>query len=236
MNAEQTEPIDSQNHRTRVGIERRQKMRTRLIESAFVVFSRMGVDVSVIDDVIAEAGVSRGTFYNYFRTNTELMAAVGETLSDELVGLIEETVGGLDDPVEILATGLRLFLRTASAYPHFADFIWRAGFNLDAAGSLIRTYLPRHIAASMERGSLQVADVFTALEVMMGIMLAAIFGISMRAPADDYPERIVQHILQALGVQRQEALRLTALPLPLPAISLPADSLIARSHQGKAAS
>lgn len=42
--------------------------------------------MSVIDDVIAEAGVSRGTFYNYFRTNTELMAAVGETLADELVG------------------------------------------------------------------------------------------------------------------------------------------------------
>lgn len=142
-------------------------------------------------------------------------------------------MGGLEAPVGILATGLRLFLRTACSYPHFADFIRRAGFNVDAAGSLIRTYLPRHIGRSVEQGSLRVADVPTALEVMMGIMLAAMFGISMRAPADDYPERIVQHILQALGVPPQEAVRLTSLPLP--PIALPADSLLVRSHGGAGA-
>jgi len=229
MNAEPVIMSEALNHRTRVGMERRQKMRQRLIESAFAVFAHKGVDVSVIDDVIAEAEVSRGTFYNYFKTNTELMAAVGQTLSNEIVSLIEDTVGGREDPVEILATGLRLFLNTATIYPLFASFVWRAGFNAYAAGHLIYTYLPRHISRSRERGAFVVADVPTALEVIAGIMLAAIFSISTRAPGAGYPERMVQHILQALGVAADEAARLANLPLP--EIVLPEHSLLVKAHR-----
>lgn len=223
------EASEALNHRTRVGQERRQKMRLRLIESALLVFSEKGVDVSVIDDVIALAGVSRGTFYNYFRTNSELVAAVGETLSNELVSLIESHVGELEDPVEILATGLRLFLHAAAAYPNFARFLWRAGFNIDAAGHLIYVYLPRHINRCIERGAFQVKDVPTALTVIVGIMLAAIYSQSTQPSEQNYPECMVKHALLALGVATTEAERLTQLPLP--AISLPAESLLVKTQQ-----
>ena len=62
-------------HRPRVAAERRARMRRKLVESALLVFAEKGVDASVIEDVIAAAGVSRGTFYNYFCTNGELLAA-----------------------------------------------------------------------------------------------------------------------------------------------------------------
>jgi len=65
-------------HRPRVAAERRARMRRKLVESALLVFAGKGVDASVIEDVIVAAGVSRGTFYNYFRTNAELLAAVNE--------------------------------------------------------------------------------------------------------------------------------------------------------------
>jgi len=64
--------------RWRAGAERRQRMRLRLIESALPVFAEKGLDAASIDDVIAAAGVSRGTFYNYFRTDVELAAAVSD--------------------------------------------------------------------------------------------------------------------------------------------------------------
>ncbi len=214
-------------HRTRVGQLRRQKMRARLIESALGVFAEKGIDASVIDDVISAAGVSRGTFYNYFRTNSELVIAIGEGLSNEIVSLIEEEVGDLEDPVEILATGLRLFLHTAKGFPHFARFVWKAGFNIDAAGHLVYEYLPRHIWRSMERKAFTVADVNTALEVIFGVMLAALYSLSTRSPAEGYPEQMVAHALIALGVPAPEATRLVALPLPQ--IALAEDSLLVRS-------
>jgi len=212
-------------HRTRVGHERRQKMRARLIESALIAFADKGVDASVIDDVISVAGVSRGTFYNYFRTNTELVAAVGERVSNELVGLIEEHVGAMENPLEILATGLRLFLHTARACPVFARFLWRAGFNIAVTGHLIYEYLPPHILRSMQREDFNVADVNTAIEVMVGNMLVAVYGMSNREPGADYPERMVRHTLLAFGISADEADRLTGLKLP--DIQLPPDSLLA---------
>ena len=72
-------------HRPRVAAERRARMRRKLVESALFVFAEKGVDASVIEDVIAAAGVSRGTFYNYFRTNAELLAAAINELGNEVV-------------------------------------------------------------------------------------------------------------------------------------------------------
>ena len=214
-------------HRTRVGLERRRKMRMRLLKSAFIVFSQKGVDVSVIDDVIAEAKVSRGTFYNYFRTNSELMSAVGEMLSNELIDLIESVVGELDDPVEILATGLRLFLHTARDYPHFASFMWRSGFNSNSTGNLVYSYLPRHLTRSMQEERIEANDAVMALEFIVGVMLAAIFAISNRSPDKNYPEAMISQLLKGLGVSQVEAQRLVSLPLPT--IRLPEESILVQT-------
>ncbi|MEQ3725524.1 TetR/AcrR family transcriptional regulator [Alcanivorax sp.] len=221
------DPAESVDHRTRVGLERRRKMRLRLIESAFVVFSEKSVDLSQIDDVIAQAGVARGTFYNYFRTNEELLSAVGETLSNELISLIEETVGEIEDPVEILATGLRLFLRTARMYPKYARFMWRAGLNANSAGHLVYTYLPKHILGCVQRGDFKVKDPVITLELLLGMMLAAMHAMSTLSVANDMPEEAVRHALMAFGVA--EARISTLIALPLPEISLPRDSLLVKT-------
>lgn len=216
------------NHRTRVGIERRQKMRMRLIESALQVFSEKGVDASVIDDVIVAAGVSRGTFYNYFSTNVELLAAVGEELSNEIMHRIALVVIEFEDPVERLATGLRQFLHTARDYPVLAKFVWRTGFNASSTGNLVYRFLPRHIGEAMQQGRLKVADPHTALDVILGIALVAIFSLSVRPVAADYPEQMVQHILLALGLPEEDAVRLAQLSMP--DFPQAGDSLLTRVH------
>ena len=129
--------MHSDNHRTRVGAERRQKMRLRLLESALQVFAEKGPDGAVIDDMIVAAGISRGTFYNYFRTNEELLIALAETLSDELAQLVDALVQGIDDPLTRVALALRAYLHTARSYPLFAAFIDRAsGFGRGALRAL----------------------------------------------------------------------------------------------------
>lgn len=215
-------------HRTRVGQERRQKMRMRLLESALLVYAEKGIDASVIDDVIVKAGVSRGTFYNYFRANSDVVTTLGEILSNEIVSQIEKTVGELPDPVEVLATGLRMFLQTTKDYPHYASFIWKAGFNAQTAQYLIYDYLPRHIKKSVAQGSFRVKDEQIAFEIIVGIMLATIFSLSTRSPGPGYPECMVKHALMALGISEPEAERLVRLPLP--STDLDANSLLVRAH------
>lgn len=62
--------------------EHKQKTRDRIVDSARRLFNRHGfADVS-IDDIMAEAGLTRGGFYNHFGTKDELYAAVVAQILD----------------------------------------------------------------------------------------------------------------------------------------------------------
>jgi AcrR family transcriptional regulator len=214
-------------HRTRVGAERRHRMRLRLVESALLVFAGKGLDDASIDDVIAEARVSRGTFYNYFRTETELAAAVGAELTTELVREIEARVGQLANPVERVARGLRLYLDAAARFPLLAGFTSQAGLRALGPNQLLREYLPRHIADGVRSGRMKVPDASLAVDMIVGAALSAVHTLSTRTVQRHYAENAVMHVLVGLGVTRATARKLAFAPID--PIEPAADSLLARA-------
>jgi len=139
-------------HRTRVAAERGARMHRKLVESALLVFAEKGVDASAIEDVIAAADVSRGTFYNYFRTNGELLAAAIQELGNELVEHIEERVASIPSPAARVFAGLRLYMDAARRFPLFARFGARIGAQAIGPENLVNAYIPVHIAEAVERG------------------------------------------------------------------------------------
>ena len=54
--------------------EHRQATRTRIIRSARLLFNRHGFDGASIDDIMRHTGLTRGGFYSYFRTKSDLYA------------------------------------------------------------------------------------------------------------------------------------------------------------------
>lgn len=221
--------MKSSDHRTRVGAERRQRMRLRLIESALQVYAEKGLDRASIDDVIAAAGVSRGTFYNYFRTDAELAEAVSEALTTELIAQIEARVGGLANPAERIARGLRLYLGAAARFPLFAIFTSQAGLRAASPNELLREYLPRHIVAGVEAGRLEASDASLAVDMIVGAALSAVHALSTTRVSQSYAEDAVAHILRGLGVPHATARRLAHAPVE--EIDPPSDSLLARARQ-----
>ena len=226
--------METTQHRSRVGAERRQRTRLRLVESALEVFAAKGVDATVIEEVIAAAGVSRGTFYNYFRTDHELLAAVSEAISNETVRRIESVVGTLPDPAERLAQGLRLCLHLALTYPLFARFFARAGFAAIGPGHLLFEYVPRHVRDAIAAKRMDVPEVDLAVDLLSGVLLGAVHAIATRPVPESYAEKLVLQLLLGLGMTRTSAGKLVAAPLL--SIDLPADSLLARTRHEVAAS
>lgn len=217
--------MKSSDHRTRVGAERRQRMRLRLIESALLVYADKGLDRASIDDVIESAGVSRGTFYNYFRTDAELAAAVSDELTTELIAQIEARVGDLANPVERIARGLRLYLDAAAAYPLFASFTSQAGLRAVSPNQLLREYLPRHIVEGVKAGRLEVPNVSLAVDMIVGAALSAVHALSATRVQKHYAEHAVMHVLVGLGVTRAAARKLAFAPVE--PIEAPATTLLA---------
>ena len=112
-------------HRPAVAIQRREKMRARLIEAAVLVVAGKGLENTVIDDIVAQAGVSRGTFYNHFAAVPDLMLAAQEELSNEILVDVEAAVRVIPKPDQRLAHGIFLFMATASAFPLLGHFVKR---------------------------------------------------------------------------------------------------------------
>jgi len=52
--------------------EHKQRSRGRILDSAYRLFSRRGFDAVAIDDVMADAGMTRGAFYAHFSSKSEL--------------------------------------------------------------------------------------------------------------------------------------------------------------------
>src|SRR6185369_14516799 len=97
-----------QDHRPRVAAERRERMRSRLLSSALQLIAEQGPAATSIDDVIAAAEVSRGTFYKYFPSPEALVQELALEVAKDLVYLADPVVQEREDPAERVACGIRL--------------------------------------------------------------------------------------------------------------------------------
>lgn len=215
-------------HRPRVAAKRRQRMRQRLVEAAMLVLAEKGGGAGAIDEVAAVAHVSRGTFYNYFRTSDELVAAIGEQLSNELVQRIESRVAAVTDPVERISQGLRLYLDTARTYTHFARFLCMTGLGGISRDNLILEYVPRHLAEAMESARLPQMAIDVAMDLIAGSAMAAVFRLAYDAPPVSHVDALVGRTLAGLGVPLAEALALASTPLQ--PLVMGEDSLLVRTQ------
>ena len=222
------ESYPSHDHRTRVAADRRARMRRKLVESALLVFAEKGVDASMIDDVIDAADVSRGTFYNYFRTNGELLAAAIEELGNELVERIEERVKAMPSPAARLFTGLRLYFDAARRFPIFGRFVRRVGPDAIGSGSRVNSYIPVHLAAAIEAGEFVDQPTRIALDTIVGVGLTIVARIAAAGADEAYVNAMLLALARALGfdLARAEAL----LSAPLTSLNLGPESLVVRSQ------
>ena len=219
---------NTENHRTRTGASRREKMRARLIEGALLVFARHGIEGSVIDEVIDTADVSRGTFYNYFGTHEELLTAVAEEVGNQMLLVVDPVVSRYADPAVRVACGVRLSLMMARAHPHLAAFISRVGPPALGSQSLVTEYLPRDLSGGMATGRFSQLHPRLAFDLVTGPVLAGFHTLLNEPVPVTYPQEMAQAVLQSLGVAKAMARKLAWIALD--ELALPHDSLLVRTQ------
>ncbi|VWB80325.1 TetR family transcriptional regulator [Burkholderia pseudomultivorans] len=207
----EAEPED---HRVRTGAVRREATRRKLLSAAVEVFAKKGPDAASIDDFLAAAGVARGTFYNYFKTTSELLDAVTAELNDEVILAIEACVSKIDSPIERVWIGCQMFIRVAVMHPAWGAFITRTGVRDAASGRLTKIYLPRDLAAALECGMVKYANARAAHDLLLGAIHQSIETVLTGAAPADHPKAVMELVFGALGVARTTLNRLMKQPLP----------------------
>jgi AcrR family transcriptional regulator len=186
-------------------MEKRERTRSHLIESAYRVFARKETDAVTIDDIIAEAGVARGTFYNYFQTREDVLRAVAASLSDVMNQKIWAQYAAIADPAERMAIGLRQFLHQAMRDVTWGWVIVRIGLVAAPLSETIERGLMSDLEAGIRLERFRVDSVQASVDLVLGTSLMAMRTILEGHTEPNYPEQITKLILKSLGVIDVEA-------------------------------
>jgi len=91
-------------------MQRSDATRSDLIRVARELFADRGYAGVATEEIVQRAHVTRGALYHHFRDKKDLFRAVHEQMEAEIVAEIAAAMGGIEDPMELLRTGIRAFL------------------------------------------------------------------------------------------------------------------------------
>ena len=153
-----------------------QATRRQLLEVATRLFAAQGFDDTSIEQVLTEAGVSRGSLYHHFDGKDRLFEAVVEHVEQGVVEQLMVAVSRHRDPVKVLRAGCaawiasvenravrQIILTDAPAvlgWQRWREIDERYGFGL----------LKHGLEAVAEAGRLAVADVDVVAHVLLGAL------------------------------------------------------------------
>ena len=175
------------------------------------VLSRSSFEATTIDDFVRAAGISRGSFYNYFKSRE----AVAHGIATLLQAIVERRTAELDDPgaspLDRVALAAAVYLQTAALEPNITRVMFRQFLShypkyptfladtADQADALIRS--------GVEEGLFLVPDLDLISGIQRGALALSLVHV-VEAPENEKAElcrNATVHLLLALGVSRSKA-------------------------------
>src|SRR5262249_21696695 len=84
--------------------------RSQLVATATRLYAEHGYAGVGTEEIVRQAGVTRGALYHHFADKRELFRAVHEAVERDVVRRIADGVAGLTDPWDLMVAGMRTYL------------------------------------------------------------------------------------------------------------------------------
>ena len=188
---------------------RRGETRQRLLESALSVFARHGFDRATVDEIVREAGFSKGAFYVHFESKEDLFWAMLE----ERISRQQEAFRQTLDPGVPLSDNVHTVLSGIFGL-HLQDPLWSAMFmefaahaardervreKLAAMYNSWRTFAVEALNGALEAGAVR-QDIDP--EFIASLLIAIVEGTIMQsrlAPEHVRLEQMIEPLSRMLG-------------------------------------
>jgi AcrR family transcriptional regulator len=164
--------------------------RRALMQAARALFAERGYADVGTEEIVARAGVTRGALYHHFADKRDLFRAVHEELEEALVADIGTRIMGIEDPWELMVTGVRAFLDACmdpavmriSLLDAPAVLGWAQWREIDARYGL--GLVSFGLQNAIDRGTLRPQPVRPLAHLMMGAMAEAAMVIANAVEPD----------------------------------------------------
>ncbi|MFL5297817.1 MAG: TetR/AcrR family transcriptional regulator [Phenylobacterium sp.] len=187
---------------------RRERTRERLLDAAEGVIAEKGAAIS-IEELVRAAAVSRGTFYNYFPSTTDLIHALNLRVAAHISEGLQHLVDRTDGPAVRLAATLH------TVFAAYRDEPVRGWVALQLASSRAprQSPLEQQFAAlyreGVHVGCFRNVDLAAAVTVCFGTMRMAQRDVVAGVAAPVQSVQVVALVLAAFGVPYEEAERIS---------------------------
>jgi AcrR family transcriptional regulator len=188
---------------------RRTQTRDRLIEAGLGLLAQAPIDALSIDEIVAQAGTAKGSFYNHFPDKP----AFAEAVAAHVRALIEARIGNgnltVSDPAERMVRALCTTLNFALTHPVEAAIMVRSHAPATRVTHALNTGLKRDLEEGLASGRFFAVTADSAALFVLGVN----FITMMRIVSEDASIRSVRaiarqsglHLLLGLGLSRRDA-------------------------------
>jgi len=197
--------------------ERSGRARKRIYSAALRLFAENGGSAITVSDLAEAAGIARGTIYNNVTEPKNLLGEVAAALSREMLLRTEATMQASADPVERLATGLRLFVRRAHEDHDWGRFMVQFTLSHAALQDFMHEPPSRDIALAIEAGRLKIvpAQIPAFVSMLIGTTISSMNTVIRGEQTwRDAGSSAAELVLRAAGISAAEARRIATRELP----------------------
>jgi len=201
-------------HRVRVAALRREEMQMHLLFSGLTLASTNPINALEVEDVIRQAEVSRGSFYNYFPSLPALYDGLAKQLMQEFAEITDVSVPQSLDNVTHLASTMRILMRLVVDFPMLGRFLTQIQWPNQNPDLDIFQNIIRDIQLGIKEGSFTNMPASIGTNIAIGSFIGGIHTMLLKRPAKGFEDQVTNQVLIGLGVDAKLASTISKMPLP----------------------
>lgn len=192
---------------------RKNRTRDAIRRAARKLFAAHPVESVAIDTIVAEAGVSKGSFYNHFKDRDDVVEAVVGEIRDALNKAAVTANADETDAARRVARGVCVFLRSAVDDPEGAAALVRIHggyFSLDGPHN---APLVDDISSGLASGRFAIPTLEAGVMLVIAVAQVGLMRIIQDptpAMAISKAQQLLLLLLRGLGVETTEATQIAA--------------------------
>lgn len=192
--------------------------RAKLLEAAYNVMARKGIDATTLKEITEEADVGFGTIYNYFSDKDEIAEQVLDCIINDMGRRNDIAAAELKetDPVLVMSISQRLVVREALQDPMWRWWVQRPDLLVDRMRLGFRPFGMRDLQLGVEEGVYSIigGNSDATWNAFMWTLVGSMRDVVLGDYHSEYKNLVIEANLRILGVPLEKATEMANVPLP----------------------
>jgi AcrR family transcriptional regulator len=201
-------------HRVKVAALRREEMQLHLLFSGLTLASSNSIYELEVEDVIRQAEVSRGSFYNYFPSLPALYEGLAKQLIQEFDDFINASIPQNLDTTTRLASTMRILMRLMVDFPMLGRFLTQIQWPNQNSDAEIFQNIIHDIQLGIKEGCFNNMPASIGANIAIGSLIGGIHTMLLKRPAKGFEDQVINQVLIGLGIDAKTASKISQMSLP----------------------